>query len=145
MMLSSQCRMKANLAQHSAGEVALQRNCTRTEGEKNKAAVGWITTRSHVQDKGTRRCMRSGIKYPFYTSDLTASLKSPDCACVLTQFSSFKHNTDLSCFSSSASDVSCCQFCPFFPTAFLQTFNLFPMKPFFIFQLSLMFPWKDFI
>jgi len=34
VMLSNQCRIKANLAQRSAGELALQRNCSSTKGDK---------------------------------------------------------------------------------------------------------------
>lgn len=49
-MLNSQCRIKANLAQRSAGEVALQRNCRRTRG-KYEAAVSCITTPSHVKTR----------------------------------------------------------------------------------------------
>lgn len=96
-MLNSQCQIKANLAQCSAGEEALQRNCSGTRGEKQSSS-GIDRHAEPCKDSGTTLYMRSGTIYSYYRTNMTTSLKSPHCACVLTQFPAPRNNTDHSCF-----------------------------------------------
>lgn len=51
MFWSSQCRREANLALSSAGEVALQRNCSISDGETRQAAEDWITRLHYIKTR----------------------------------------------------------------------------------------------
>lgn len=106
--------MKANLAQRSAGEVALQRNYSTTRGgKKNKDGSGLDHHTEPCKDKGTTQCILSGMMYPFYRTSTATSPKISHCACVLTQFPAPRNNTDHSCFSLFPLNVSYCHFlCP---------------------------------
>lgn len=68
VMLNSQCQIKANLAQRSAGEVALQRNC---EGGRG------IATRSHEESRVPCIFMHRGLTHPFYRTNMTLTENAP--------------------------------------------------------------------
>ena len=96
--------IKAYLAQRSAGEVALQRNCSRTRGGKTR-----IATRSHVKTRvppstcAVAWCTHLHIKHDYMPENIALRM------CLNPVSSSQEQRRSLLCFSS-AFNVSYCHF-----------------------------------